>query len=82
MGWAVAGKGFRDARRSRGPRAVTAVSRDTGGVSTLGFLTLLVGAATLLGSIAAIVIGAGSIAGEPASGSSKLLLSFPTAART
>jgi ABC-2 type transport system permease protein len=56
---------------------VPAVSRDIGEVSTLGFLTLLIGAVTLFVSIAAIVIGAGSIAGERASGSSKLLLGFP-----
>jgi ABC-2 type transport system permease protein len=56
---------------------VPAVSRDIGEVSTLGFLTLLIGAVTLFVSIAAIVVGAGSIAGERASGSSKLLLGFP-----
>lgn len=56
---------------------VPAVSQDIGEVSTLGFLTLLVGAVTLFVSIAAIVIGAGAIAGERASGSSKLLLGFP-----
>lgn len=56
---------------------VPAVSQDIGEVSTLGFLTLLIGAVTLFVSIAAIVIGAGSIAGERASGSSKLLLGFP-----
>jgi ABC-2 type transport system permease protein len=56
---------------------VPAVSQGIGEVSTLGFLTLLVGAVTLFVSIAAIVIGAGSIAGERASGSGKLLLGFP-----
>jgi ABC-2 type transport system permease protein len=56
---------------------VPAVSQDIGEVSTLGFLTLLIGAVTLFVSIAAIVIGAGAIAGERASGSSKLLLGFP-----
>ncbi|WP_276260709.1 ABC transporter permease subunit [Haloglomus litoreum] len=56
---------------------VPAVSQDIGEVSTLGFLTLLIGAVTLFVSIAAIVIGAGAIAGERASGSGKLLLGFP-----
>lgn len=56
---------------------VPAVSQDIGEVSTLGFLTLLIGAVTLFVSIAAIVIGAGAIAGERANGSAKLLLGFP-----
>jgi ABC-2 type transport system permease protein len=56
---------------------VPAVSRDVGEVSTLGFLTLLAGSVTLFVSIAAIVVGAGSVAGERSSGSAKLLLGFP-----
>lgn len=50
---------------------------DVEGVSTLGFLTLLLAATTLFVSIAAIVVAAGAIARERDSGSSKLLLGFP-----
>ncbi|SFR65631.1 ABC-2 type transport system permease protein [Halogeometricum rufum] len=56
---------------------VPELSRDIGELSTLGYLTLLLAVMTLFVSIAAIVIGAGSIAGERDRGSSKLLLGFP-----
>jgi ABC-2 type transport system permease protein len=56
---------------------VPEVSRDLGEVSTLGYLSLLAGAVTLFVSVAAIVVGAGAVAGERDSGSAKLLLGFP-----
>jgi ABC-2 type transport system permease protein len=56
---------------------VPAISQDIGELSTLGYLTLLLAVMTLFVSIAAIVLGAGAIAGERDRGSSKLLLGFP-----
>jgi ABC-2 type transport system permease protein len=56
---------------------VPALSRDIGELSTLGYLTVLLAVMTLFVSVAAIVIGAGAIAGERDRGSSKLLLGFP-----
>jgi ABC-2 type transport system permease protein len=60
---------------------VPAVRADIGTASTLGYLTLLLAATTLFVSIAAIVVAAGSIAGERDSGSAKLLLGFPHSRR-
>jgi ABC-2 type transport system permease protein len=56
---------------------VPEIRGDIEGVSTLGFLTLLLAATSLFVSIAAIVVAAGAIARERDSGSSKLLLGFP-----
>lgn len=56
---------------------VPEVRQDLGGVSTLGYLTLLLAVVTLFVSIAAIMIAAGAIAGERESGSGKLLLGLP-----
>lgn len=56
---------------------VPAVRADIGEASTLGYLTLLLAATSLFVSIAAIVVAAGSIAGERDSGSAKILLGFP-----
>ena len=56
---------------------VPEISQDVGELSTLGYLTLLLAVMTLFVSVAAIVIGAGAIAGERDRGSSKLLLGFP-----
>lgn len=56
---------------------VPELSQDIGELSTLGYLTLLLAVTTLFVSVAAIVIGAGAIAGERDRGSSKLLLGFP-----
>jgi ABC-2 type transport system permease protein len=60
---------------------IPALRADVGSVTTLGYLTLLLAATTLFVSIAAIVVAAGSIAGERDSGSAKLLLGFPHSRR-
>lgn len=60
---------------------IPALSADVNGVSTVGLLFLLSAPATLFIAVAAIVVAAGSIAGERGSGSAKLLLGLPHSRR-